>query len=159
MSSGVFDIDRDLDLDTGEQTQPCPSPGLIQLCSGEASGWAWTCALGTSKHTIIHHKAPRVPTCVQSGEQEGLLAAQIAHLRADLGLPTQDSLSGPMGRHPATVGNDRYCLLFLGTSSLSPEWQQGNGPQGGEVMGAGDQVGPDERKGLYEGVQQQCCSE
>ena len=96
MSSGVFDVDRDLDLDTGEQIQPCPNPGLIQLFSGEASGWAWTCTLGTSKHTVIHHEAPRVPMCVWSGEQEGLLAAQMAHLRADPGLPTQDSLSRPV---------------------------------------------------------------
>lgn len=100
MSFGVFDVDGDLDLDTGEQTQLCPSPGLSQLFPGEASGWAWTCALGTSKHTMTHSEAPMVPTCVWPGEQEGLLAAQTAHLRADLGLPTQDSLSGPVGWTP-----------------------------------------------------------
>lgn len=120
MSSGVFDVDGDLDLDTGEQTQLCPSPGLSQLFPGEASGWAWTCVLGTSKHTTIHSEVPVVPTCVWPGEQRVSWQPKLPISEQTWGFQPRTVCQGLWGGHLATVGNDMYHLLFLGTSSLSP---------------------------------------
>ena len=140
MSSGVFDVDRTLTWTLGSKYSHAQILDSFSCFQERPLGGLGPVPLGQANTLLFITRRPESPRVSGLESRRASWQPKLSISEQTWGSQPRTVCQGLWGRHPATVGNDTYCLLFLGTSSLSPEWQQGNGPQGGEVMGIEDQV-------------------